>query len=93
MCSQCARYGRERDCEYSDKDQRSRTEILEETISVLQARLAEFEQPEESSSTVHLRPTRPWQAFAEEPREARVSPRGSRSPGWLCRHGFALSHF
>ncbi|KIP07431.1 hypothetical protein PHLGIDRAFT_71064, partial [Phlebiopsis gigantea 11061_1 CR5-6] len=43
VCNQCVRFGRERDCEYSEKDQRSRTEILEETISNLQARVRELE--------------------------------------------------
>ena len=43
VCSQCVRLGREKDCEYTEKDQRSRTEILEENIAVLQARLQELE--------------------------------------------------
>lgn len=43
MCSQCVRFGRERDCEYTEKDQRSRTEILEENIAILQTRVRELE--------------------------------------------------
>ncbi|KAI0782138.1 hypothetical protein C8Q75DRAFT_788457 [Abortiporus biennis] len=43
VCGQCVRFGRERDCEYTDGDQRSRTEILEETITNLQTRLRAYE--------------------------------------------------
>lgn len=37
------RFGREKDCEYTEKDQKSRTEILEGNISVLQNRIRELE--------------------------------------------------
>ena len=43
MCNQCLRFGREKDCEYTEKDQKSRTEILEGNISVLQNRIRELE--------------------------------------------------
>ena len=43
MCSPCVRFGRERDCEYADKDRRTRSELLEEKIAFLQARLQELE--------------------------------------------------
>lgn len=43
VCSQCVRFGRERDCEYSEKDQKTRTELLEEQIAVLKARVIELE--------------------------------------------------
>ncbi|GJE90909.1 C6 transcription factor domain-containing protein [Phanerochaete sordida] len=43
VCSQCVRFGRERDCEYSEKDQKTRTELLEEHIADLKARIIELE--------------------------------------------------
>lgn len=43
VCNQCVRFGRERDCEYSEKDQKSRSELLEDEIAVLQARIRELE--------------------------------------------------
>ena len=44
------RFGREKDCEYSEKDQKSRTEILEENIAILKARIFELESAASSSS-------------------------------------------
>ncbi|EKM50050.1 uncharacterized protein PHACADRAFT_130574 [Phanerochaete carnosa HHB-10118-sp] len=43
VCSQCVRLGREGDCEYSEKDQKTRTEILEEHVAALKARIVELE--------------------------------------------------
>lgn len=51
MCSQCIRLGREKDCEYTEKDKRSRTEILEENIAVLQARLRKLEHADASPAS------------------------------------------
>ena len=68
VCSQCTRFGRERDCEYSDKDHRSRTEILEERVAFLEARLRETEQSDKSTSppTVRLNQQMSWESRAEE---------------------------
>jgi len=51
VCGQCVRFNRERDCEFTDGDQRSRTQILEENIAVLQARLRALEHPGSEPST------------------------------------------
>ncbi|TCD67723.1 hypothetical protein EIP91_012022 [Steccherinum ochraceum] len=51
VCGQCVRFNRERDCEFTDGDQRSRTQILEENIAVLQARLRVLEHPDADPST------------------------------------------
>lgn len=45
-CSACIRTDRKDDCEYSDTQGRTRTEILEETLERLQARLLELENPD-----------------------------------------------
>lgn len=52
ICGQCLRFNRERDCEYTDGDQRSRTEILEEQITQLQARLHTLESSVTPASSV-----------------------------------------
>ena len=44
------RFNRERDCEYTDGDQRSRTEILEEQIAQLQARIRTLESAPEPTT-------------------------------------------
>ncbi|KAI0072826.1 hypothetical protein K474DRAFT_1667317 [Panus rudis PR-1116 ss-1] len=54
VCGQCVRFNRERDCEYTDGDQRSRTEILEEKIATLQARIRTLEGSMSSSSSLPL---------------------------------------
>ncbi|KAI0692453.1 hypothetical protein BC835DRAFT_1357380 [Cytidiella melzeri] len=73
VCSQCIRYGRERDCEYTDKHQLSRTEMLEETIVTLRARVRELEHLEEDHS--------PFAPLRQSPRwRDHSSSGGSRSP-------------
>ncbi|KAH8105306.1 hypothetical protein BXZ70DRAFT_920252 [Cristinia sonorae] len=51
VCGQCVRFNREHDCEFTDGDQRSRTQILEENIAALQARLKLLESPTSEPST------------------------------------------
>ncbi|KAI0343320.1 hypothetical protein BDW22DRAFT_1267464 [Trametopsis cervina] len=75
VCRQCARYNRGRDCEYTSKDQRSRTEILEETIANLRARIAELEHPDETQN--HFNQYRQWQIGHDDRRTS--SPAESHS--------------
>ncbi|KAK2459256.1 hypothetical protein APHAL10511_008733 [Amanita phalloides] len=53
-CGPCRRHPKEDDCEYSDGPTRSRTQILEETVSRLEARLYELEHPNETTPSVTL---------------------------------------
>ena len=55
ICRQCYRAGKPDDCEYTDGTNRSRTQILEERIAILEARIQELENPEEPGSSVTLR--------------------------------------
>ena len=66
MCSQCVRFGRERDCEYTDKDRRSRSEILEEKIAFLQARLHELESGDGVAASMQFGRTVPsWEGESD----------------------------
>lgn len=47
------RFNRERDCEYTDGDHRSRTEILEEQVAQLQARIHTLESTADPASLMH----------------------------------------
>ncbi|KAG2141400.1 uncharacterized protein EDB93DRAFT_1252543 [Suillus bovinus] len=53
-CSQCVRGNRPDDCEYTDGQGRSRTNMLEQEISRLQARIQELEHPENTTPAVAL---------------------------------------
>ncbi|KIL56900.1 hypothetical protein M378DRAFT_435252 [Amanita muscaria Koide BX008] len=53
-CGPCRKHPKEDDCEYSDGPTRSRTQILEETVSRLEARLYELEHPNETTPSVTL---------------------------------------
>ncbi|TFY66226.1 hypothetical protein EVG20_g4862 [Dentipellis fragilis] len=46
VCGQCRRTGRPEECGYTDTQARSRTQVLEENIAALQARIMELENPE-----------------------------------------------
>ncbi len=46
MCTPCSRTSTPEDCEYTDKQGRSRSEILEENIARVEARIYELEHPE-----------------------------------------------
>ncbi|KAF8633206.1 hypothetical protein AX15_001474 [Amanita polypyramis BW_CC] len=54
VCGPCRRHPKEDECEYSDGPTRSRTQILEETVSRLEARLYELEHPNETTPSVML---------------------------------------
>ncbi|KAF8344517.1 hypothetical protein F5887DRAFT_970299 [Amanita rubescens] len=53
-CGPCRRHPKEDDCEYSDGPTRSRTQILEETVTRLETRLYELEHPNETTPAVTL---------------------------------------
>ncbi|KAF9477593.1 hypothetical protein BDN70DRAFT_896402 [Pholiota conissans] len=54
VCGPCLAHPRDDDCEYADGPGRSRTRALEDTVSRLEARLAELENPEGSTPSVLL---------------------------------------
>ncbi|KAI0343871.1 hypothetical protein BDW22DRAFT_1218263 [Trametopsis cervina] len=54
-CGQCARTGRAEDCEYTaDMQGLTRTQMLEENIALLEARIRELEDPDAEGSSVRL---------------------------------------
>ncbi|KAF8624196.1 hypothetical protein AX17_007185 [Amanita inopinata Kibby_2008] len=61
ICGPCRRHPKEDDCEYSDGPTRSRTQMLEETVSRLEARLHELEHPNETTPSVTLHDPYPTQ--------------------------------
>ncbi|TFK39826.1 hypothetical protein BDQ12DRAFT_603499 [Crucibulum laeve] len=54
ICGPCRRHPKDDECEYSDGPGRSRTKVLEDTVSRLEARLHELEHPETSTPSVTL---------------------------------------
>ncbi|KAF8826230.1 hypothetical protein HHX47_DHR6000693 [Lentinula edodes] len=56
ICGPCRRTPKEDPCEYADGPGRSRAQVLQETISRLEARLWEYEHPEETPSMVLFDP-------------------------------------
>ncbi|TDL23572.1 hypothetical protein BD410DRAFT_897602 [Rickenella mellea] len=44
VCGECSRKGYEEDCEYTDQAEPTRTEMLEETIAILESRIRGLEQ-------------------------------------------------
>lgn len=53
-CGPCRRHPRDDECEYNDGPGRSRTRVLEDTVSRLEARLHELEHPNETTPVVTL---------------------------------------
>lgn len=54
MCGPCTRTNRSEDCEYTDAQGRSRTQMLEENITRLEARIRELENPDDQISNISL---------------------------------------
>ncbi|KAF9264592.1 hypothetical protein L218DRAFT_998554 [Marasmius fiardii PR-910] len=50
ICGPCQRHPKDDPCEYADGPGRSRTRVLEDTVSRLEARLREYENPDETPS-------------------------------------------
>ncbi|KAL5532518.1 hypothetical protein ACEPAF_4292 [Sanghuangporus sanghuang] len=53
-CAQCVKGNRAEDCEYTDNQGRTRTQMLEETVALLQARIHELENPRIASQSIRL---------------------------------------
>ncbi|EGN93479.1 hypothetical protein SERLA73DRAFT_172094 [Serpula lacrymans var. lacrymans S7.3] len=53
-CGQCIRGDRIDDCEYTDGQTRSRTQMLEDDVARLQARIHELEHPDEAQAPIVL---------------------------------------
>ena len=68
FCSACVRANRTDDCEYTDNQGRTRTQVLEETLERLQARLQELENPEDAQPILLVEPYR----AREEERQANL---------------------
>ncbi|KAG6856126.1 hypothetical protein H0H87_007281, partial [Tephrocybe sp. NHM501043] len=54
VCGPCRKHPKDDDCEYADGPGRSRTKVLEDTVSRLEARLHELEHPDETTPSVTL---------------------------------------
>ncbi|KAF5379062.1 hypothetical protein D9615_005944 [Tricholomella constricta] len=54
VCGPCRMHPKDDDCEYSDGPGRSRTKVLEDTVSRLEARLHELENPDDTTPSVTL---------------------------------------
>jgi hypothetical protein len=54
VCGPCSRANRPDDCEYSDGQSRTRTQILEDTITQLETRIHELEHPNSTPTSVML---------------------------------------
>ncbi|KAJ7186441.1 hypothetical protein C8R46DRAFT_880063 [Mycena filopes] len=66
ICGQCARVGKEEDCEYTHGQRRARAEILQESISQVESRIYELEHPthqRQASVVLHA----PYQPGTTEP--------------------------
>ncbi|KZP05271.1 hypothetical protein FIBSPDRAFT_1054185 [Athelia psychrophila] len=50
-CTQCAKAGRSEDCDYDDQHQKSRTQVLEERIVMLESKIRRLEAAASSSSS------------------------------------------
>lgn len=93
ICGQCTRLNREKDCEYSDKDNRSRSEILEEQVALLQARLHELEHSEDcSSARLHDPPIGMWPVTAEDLDDFDILEHASIQPTRADSAGICRSH-
>ncbi|KAF9264589.1 hypothetical protein L218DRAFT_231018 [Marasmius fiardii PR-910] len=65
ICGPCQRHPKDDPCEYADGPGRSRTRVLEDTVSRLEARLREYENPDETPSMALHNP------YSTAPSEAR----------------------
>jgi hypothetical protein len=54
VCGPCSRANRPDDCEYTDGQNRSRTQMLEDTIAQLETRIHELEHPNSAPTSVML---------------------------------------
>lgn len=85
MCGPCVRSSRIEDCEYTDAQGRSRTQLLEENIARLESRIRELENPEENISTVTLHD--PYQSPQGSPSSLVLTVPNERSPSSASGNG------
>ncbi|KAF7312833.1 hypothetical protein MKEN_00967000 [Mycena kentingensis (nom. inval.)] len=71
VCGPCLRHPKDDDCEYNDGPNRSRTKALEDTVSRLEARLHELENPDASAPSVTLYD--PYTPYPPPPPPGRLS--------------------
>ncbi|EMD36510.1 hypothetical protein CERSUDRAFT_95807 [Gelatoporia subvermispora B] len=55
VCGQCIGRSSPADCEYTDGSHMTRSQMLEENIAILEARIRELEHPDETTPSVRLR--------------------------------------
>ncbi|KAJ7186479.1 hypothetical protein C8R46DRAFT_880094 [Mycena filopes] len=73
ICGQCARAGRPEDCEYINGQRRARVEILQESISQVESRIYELENPHKKRPAVFLRqPYEPGTSRTSSPQPIRT---------------------
>ncbi|KAL0065433.1 hypothetical protein AAF712_007497 [Marasmius tenuissimus] len=68
ICGPCERHPKDDPCEYADGPGRSRTRVLEDAVSRLEARLREYENPDESPSVALHNPYHRLTSSSEEGR-------------------------
>jgi hypothetical protein len=71
-CGPCRRHPKDDECEYNDGPGRSRTRVLEDTVSRLEARLHELEHPNETTPAVTLHD--PYSPYHESETLSKSSP-------------------
>ena len=75
MCGPCGRANRPEDCEYTDGQNRSRTQMLEDTIAQLETRIHELEHPNSAPTSVMLHdPHSPYYQTQQSPIAGRCEP-------------------
>lgn len=72
ICGPCRRHPKDDECEYSDGPGRSRTKVLEDTVTRLEARLQELENPEATTPSVTLHD--PYNHFRDPQRPSKSPP-------------------
>ncbi|KAJ7720021.1 hypothetical protein B0H16DRAFT_1336247 [Mycena metata] len=61
VCGQCSRAGRDEDCEYTNGQKRARVEMLQESISQVESRISELENPATQNQETGLVLREPYQ--------------------------------
>jgi len=72
VCGPCRKHPKDDECEYNDGPGRSRTRVLEDTVSRLEARLHELEHPNESTPAVTLHD--PYSSYHESQSPPKPAP-------------------
>jgi hypothetical protein len=80
VCGPCSRANRPDDCEYTDGQNRTRTQMLEDTIAQLETRIHELENPNSAPSSVMLHD--PHSTFYQT-QQSPISGRSELSPSLI----------